>query len=77
MNKAVDCLFMSIGFLMFSACVLFWIAVLASPFVFAYWWYLKPLLSSWTPMHTFGALLALGLTSFIYLIATWGKGNNE
>ena len=64
---------MGIGFLLFAFSALFWLVIFSIPFIFAYWYAIRPLLSHWTPINTFGALIALGLISFIYLIATWGK----
>ena len=73
MNKLFEYLLMGIGCLVFSFSALLWLVILSSPFIFAYWYAIRPLLSHWTPMNTFGVLMALGFISFIYLIATWGK----
>ncbi len=72
MNKIFEHVLLGIGGLFFAASILFWFAVFASPFIFVYWSVIQPMLPQWSVLNTFGLLLAVGLVSFILLVATWG-----
>jgi len=64
---------MGIGGLILAASLLFWIVVLFGPFIAVYFYLLLPRLADWTAVDTFGALIALGFVSLVYVVATWGN----
>jgi len=73
MTSCFERVLIGIGCLLLAASLLFWLVVLSGPFIVVYLYLLLPRLADWTAMDTFGALIALGFVSLVYLVVTWGK----
>ncbi|KKN07674.1 hypothetical protein LCGC14_1064470 [marine sediment metagenome] len=70
MNRYLEYTLMGLGVLMFSASCLFWLAILLSLLIAAYWFLIRPMIPTWSALDTFGVVVILGLLGTGWIISS-------
>ncbi len=66
MDKWIEYSLMAVGGILFMTTVL---SVMLAPLALMLWVFVKHMLPLWTPIHTFGAIVILGVFSAAWIIS--------
>ncbi len=71
MGKMLEALLMGIGILVFVTSSLFWLAIVLSPLIAAYWFLVRPMIPTWSALDTFGVVVIFGLLGVGWTISSF------